>query len=103
MPPVPPGSKEGAQVSKIYCVPPEYLNIHAPIPTAQLFTVDAFLKNIKFSNHFILDLLNDETTSTGLSSICSVEKQLWYILRTRAAYSVSLDVQRRSHQKEVDS
>jgi len=86
MPPGPPGYNEGAQNSKIEGVPPGYVNIHTPLPSAQFCTLDAYAKDRKCNNDFIPDLLTDKDTHTGLYTTCCVVMQLISILQTKAAY-----------------
>ena len=40
MPLVPPGNNEAAHVSEIEGVPPRYVYIHIPLPSAQFFNLD---------------------------------------------------------------
>ena len=64
-PPVPPGDNEAAHVSEIECLPPGYVFIHTPLPSAQFFNLDAYAKDHKRDKDFDPDLLTDEATSTG--------------------------------------
>jgi len=65
MPPVPPGNNEAAHVSEIGGVPPGYVYIHTPLPSAQFFNLDAYAKDRKRDKDFNPDLLTDKGTSTG--------------------------------------
>jgi len=63
--PVPPSSNEAAHISSIEGVPPGYVYIHTPLPSAQFFNHDAYVQDHKRDKHFDPDLLTDEETSTG--------------------------------------
>jgi len=91
-PPVPPGDNAAARVSEIEGVPPGYVYIHTPLPSAQFFNLDAYAKDRKRDKDFNPDLLTDTATSTGLYTICHVVMQLTFILQTTAAYSANLTV-----------
>jgi len=65
MPPVRPGNTEAAQFSEIDGVSPGYVYIHAPLPSAQFFNLDAYAKDRKRDKDFNPGLLTDEWTSTG--------------------------------------
>jgi len=62
---VPPGDTKAAQVSEIDGVPPGYVCIHPPLPSAQFFNHDAYAKDGKHNEDFNPELLTDEGTSTG--------------------------------------
>jgi len=64
-PPVPPGNNEAAHLSKLEGVPPGYVYIHTPLPSAQFFNLDAYATDRKRDQDFNPDLLTDERTSTG--------------------------------------
>jgi len=84
-PPVPPGNNEAAHISEIEGVPPRYMFIHSPLPSAQFSNLDTNAKDRKRDKDFNPDLLTDEGTSTGLYTICCVVMQLTSILQTTAA------------------
>jgi len=65
MPLVPPNYDEAAHLSEIKGVPPGYVYIHTPLPSAQFVNHDAYAKDRKRDKHFDPDLLTDEETSTG--------------------------------------
>jgi len=62
---VPPGNNEAAHLSEIKAVPPGYVYIHTPLPSAQCFNYYAYAKDRKSDKDFDPDLLTDEETSTG--------------------------------------
>jgi len=62
---VPPGNNEAAHSSGIEGVPPGYVYIHTPLPSAQFFNLYAYVKDRKCDKDFIPDLLTDKGTSTG--------------------------------------
>jgi len=62
---VPPGINEAAHISEIVGVPPGYVYLDTPLPSAQLFTLDAYAKDRKRDKDFHPDLLTDAGTSTG--------------------------------------
>jgi len=64
-PPVPPSNNEAAHLSEIEGVPPGYVYIHTPLPSARFFNQDAYAKDRKRENDFDPDLLTDEETSAG--------------------------------------
>lgn len=64
MSPVAPGDAVGAQASEIESLGPGYIYIHSSSPRAQCFNLVAYAKNHKHDTDSILDLLNDEETST---------------------------------------
>ena len=64
-PVVPPGNNGAAHLSEIQGVPPAYVYIHTPLPSAQAFYHDAYAKDCKRDKYFDPDLLTDEETSTG--------------------------------------
>ena len=61
-----PGGNGGAHDSEINGVPPGYVYIHTPLPSAQFSNLDAYSKDCKRDEDFIPDLLPDEGISTGL-------------------------------------
>ena len=65
IPSVPPGDNEEAHASEIEGVPPGYVYIHTPLPSAQIFNWDAYAKDHKRDRDFIPNFLTDEGTSTG--------------------------------------
>jgi len=65
MPPVPPGNNEAVHLSEIESVPPGYVYIHTPLPSAQFFNLDAYAKDRKCDKDFNPDLLTDKGTFTG--------------------------------------
>jgi len=65
MTPVPPSDNEVVDLSEIEGVPPGYVYIHTPLPSAQFFNHDASAKDCKCGKDFDPDLLTDEETSTG--------------------------------------
>jgi len=65
MPLVPPGKNEAAHLSETEGVPPGYVYIHTPLPSAQCFNHDAYAKDRKRDKDIDPDLLTDEETSTG--------------------------------------
>jgi len=64
-PPVPLGNIEAAHLSEIQGVPPGYVYIPIPLPSAQFFNRDAYAKGRKRDKDFHPDLLTDDRTSTG--------------------------------------
>jgi len=64
-PPVPPGDNEGAHVSEFEGVPPGYVYMNTPLPSAQFFTVDAYAKDRKRDKDFNPDLLTDGAISAS--------------------------------------
>jgi len=64
-PPVPPSNNESAHLCEIEGVPPGYVYIHIPVPSAQFFIHDVYAKDRKHDKDFDPDLLTDEETSTG--------------------------------------
>jgi len=64
-PPVPPGNNEAAYLSEIKGVPPRYVWIYTPLPSAQLLNLDAYAKDCKRDRDFNPDLLTDKGTSTA--------------------------------------
>jgi len=65
MPPAPSGDIVAAHGSQIKGVPSGYAYIHTPLPSTQIFNLDAYVKDYKRNNDFIPDLLTDERISTG--------------------------------------
>jgi hypothetical protein len=65
MPPVSPGNNEGVHSSEIKGVPPGHVYIHTPLPSTQIFNLDAYDKNCKCDKDINPDLLTDDGTSTG--------------------------------------
>jgi len=65
VPPVPSGDNEAAHISEIEGVPPGYVYIHTPLPSAHFFILDSYAKDCKHDKDFNPDLLTDEGTSTG--------------------------------------
>jgi len=64
-PPAPPDDSERTQSSGTEGVPPGYLYIHTPLPSARFFNLDSYTKNRMHNKDFIPDLLTDEGPSTG--------------------------------------
>jgi len=62
---VPPGNNESAHLSEIEGVPPGYVYIYTPLPSAQFFNHDAYPQDRKRDKDFDPDLLTDEEISTG--------------------------------------
>jgi len=62
--PVSPSYNEAAHLSEIEGVPPGYVYILTPLPSAQFFNLDAYAKDRKRDKDFNPDLLTDEGTST---------------------------------------
>jgi len=79
-PPALPGDSESSQSSETEGVPPEYVYIYTPLPSAQLFILNLYVKNHKCDKDFIPDLLTDEGPSTGYWTICCGVMQLTSIL-----------------------
>jgi len=65
MPPAPPGDSERDQCTEIEVAAPGYVNIHAPLPNAEFFNLDAYAKDHKHEKDFIPDLLTNHGPSTG--------------------------------------
>jgi len=84
-PHVPPGRNEGAHASQMEGVPPRYVYIHTPLPSAQSFIIDAYAKDRKCDKDSNPDSLTGEGISTGSYTICRVVMQLTSILQTTAA------------------
>jgi hypothetical protein len=83
MPPAP--SDDGAS-SETDSVPPGYMSIHTPLPSAQFCNLDHYAKEDMCDKYFIPDLLTDDGPSTGLYTISCVVMQLTAILKTIAAF-----------------
>jgi len=64
-PPLPPCNNEAAHISELDGVPPVYVYIHTPLPSAQFFNLDAYAKDRMCDKDFNSVLLPDEGTSTG--------------------------------------
>jgi len=65
IPAAPPDHNKRTQSSETEGVPPGYVYIHTPLPSAQFFNLDPYTKDRMRDNDFILDLLTDEGASTG--------------------------------------
>ena len=74
--PVPPGNNEAAHLSKIKGVPPGYVYLPTPLPSAQVFNLDAYAKGSKHDKDFHPDLLTDER---------NIHWVVHYLLRSNAA------------------
>jgi len=61
----PAGNNEEAHLSEIEGVPPGYVYIHTPLPSAQFLNHDAYAKDRKRDKNFDPDLVTDEETFTG--------------------------------------
>ena len=81
MTPVAPGGNDGAHSFETEGVPPGYVNIHTPLPSAHFSQVDAYAKDHKHKKDFNPDLLTDEGISTGLYTTCRMVMQLTPILQ----------------------
>jgi len=64
-PPAPPDDGERTQSSATEGVPPGYVYIHTPLPSARFFNPDPYAKDHMRDKDFIPDLLTDEGPSTG--------------------------------------
>jgi len=64
-PPAPPGGSVGSRSSKIDAVPPGYVYIHTPLPSAELFNLNQYAKDRKCDKDFNSDLLTDNGPSTA--------------------------------------
>jgi len=62
---VPPGNDEASYLSEIKGVPPGYVYVHTPLPSAQFSDHDAYAKDCKCDKDFDPDLLTVEEISTG--------------------------------------
>jgi len=62
---VPPSNNDSAHHSEIEDVPPGYVYIHTPLPSAQFFNHDANAKDRKCAKDSDPDLLTEKGTSTG--------------------------------------
>jgi len=62
---VPPSDAESAHDSDIEGVPPGYVYIHTPLPSAQCVNLDIYSEDCKHNKHYIPDLLTDEGIFTG--------------------------------------
>jgi len=65
MPVAPPDDNERTQSSETEGVPPRYLYIHTPLPSAPFFNHDPHPKDCMPEKDFIPDLPTDEGPSTG--------------------------------------
>ena len=63
--PVPPIENEAAPVSETNGVPPGYVYIHTPLPSAQCCNLDGYAMDRKLHKDCNPDLLTDKGTSTG--------------------------------------
>jgi len=63
-PPLSPGNNEAVHLSEINGVPPGYVYIHTPLPSAQIFNLDAYAKDRKCDKDFNPALPTDHGTST---------------------------------------
>jgi len=59
MPPAPPDDSERTQCSETEGVPPRYVYIHTPLPSAQFLNVDPYVKDHMRDKDCIPDLLSD--------------------------------------------
>ena len=64
-PPAPPADGERTQRSATEGVPPRYVCIHTPLPSARCFNLDPYAKDCMCDKDFIPDLLTEEGQSTG--------------------------------------
>ena len=60
-----PDDSERTHLSKTEGVPPGYMYIHTPLPSARVFNPDQHDKDCMRDKDFIPDLLTDEGPSTG--------------------------------------
>ena len=65
MPPAPPDYSEQTQSSETEGVPPRYVYLHTPLPSARFVNLDPYAKDRMCDQDFIPDLLTDEGRSTG--------------------------------------
>ena len=84
--PAPPNHSERTQSSETDGVPPRYLYIHIPLPSARFFNLDPYAKDHMHDKILIPDLLTDEGPSIGWCTISCMVMQLTAILWTRAAF-----------------
>jgi len=102
LPPAPPGVQEGAITSPVHSVAARYAYLHAALPKAQCFNLDAYAKHKKQDKYCIPDLRTVEATSTGEFAIWCIVMQWTSILQMRAAYYVNLQVKTSIDWKERD-
>jgi len=102
MPPVPPGANESAHISHSHNLPPGYVYSHASLPSTQFSNPDAYAQDSQHDNDYNPDMLTDDVPSTGYYTICCVVMQLTFILQTRAAFWVNLQVRMSIDWKERD-
>jgi len=62
---VPPSDIAAALGSQMDCVPAGYAYLHAPLPNAQIFSLDAYARDSNHNEDCIPDLRTDKGTSTG--------------------------------------
>jgi len=79
-PPAPPGDSERSQSSETEGVPPRYVYIHTPLPSAQFFNINLYAKDRKCDEDFIPDFMTDKGPSTSKYTICCRVMQLISIL-----------------------
>jgi len=60
-----PCTNEAAHISKIESVPPGYVYMHTPLPSAQFFNLEAYAQDCKCDEDYNPDLLTDDRISTG--------------------------------------
>jgi len=98
--PAPPDDGERTQSSETKGVPPLYVFIHTPLPSAQFFNLDPHANDRMCDKDFIADLLTDEGPSTGWYTIGCGMMQLTAILSTTAAFWVKMTAKTRVHWRE---
>jgi len=101
-PPVLPGYNEAAQISGIDGVPPRYVSIHTPLPSAQFVNLDAYATHHKRDKDFNPDLLTDDGTSAGQYTRCCLVMQLTSILQPTAANWANVTVKMSIDRMERD-
>jgi hypothetical protein len=84
--PAPSSDNQGAKQSQIDIVPPGYPSIHAALPNAQFFHLDAYSMDRQLEKDCNPDMLTDEGTSTGYYTIYCMLMQLTSMLQITAAY-----------------
>jgi len=62
---MPPDNSERTESSGTERVPPGYVYIHTPLPSARCFNLDPYGMDRMRDNDFIPDLLADEHPTTG--------------------------------------
>jgi hypothetical protein len=73
-PPAATGVTEGVPLFQIKCIPPRYLCIQTLLPNTVFFNLHVYAENHKWENDVIPDIVTNEATSTGWSTLCCLVK-----------------------------